>query len=67
MFPIDVTVQGQALEDFGLEALNTIDGIGLLTMGLLWSCDAIWAPLAQPITTTWTNPMSGTVETCIDD
>ncbi len=69
-FPLDVTVQGQALNDFGFEALNTIAGLGLNTFGFLWPCDAIWSSAQDAITTTWigcdTNNPANTVETCTD-
>lgn len=69
MAPADVIVVGQALETYGLTAFNTIAGLGLVTYGFLWPCDAIWQPSDAAITTTWV-PASVpviTTETCIDD
>lgn len=64
---LDVTIQGQALNDFGFEALGTIAGLGLNTFGFLWPCDAIWVNSESSITTTWTNSVTNTsVETCTD-
>lgn len=66
--PVDVTIQGMALNDRGFEALNTVEGLGLNTFGFLWPCEGIWAPAQVSITTTWTNcaPYNPTVETCTD-
>lgn len=49
----DVIIVGNALNDFGFCAKNTIAGLGLNTFGFLWPCDAIWSPTDSPITTTW--------------
>lgn len=68
-FPLDVTIQGQALNDFGFEALNTISGLGLNTFGFLWPCDEIWQPLDNDVTsTTWMDcgGTPATVEQCTD-
>ena len=66
--PVDVTIQGMALNSFGLTANNTIAGLGLNTFGFLWPCDGIWGPGDDPLTTTWANcsPASPTVEVCTD-
>lgn len=68
MNPIDVTIQGMALNDTGLSAQNTIAGLGLNTFGFLWPCDAIWAPSDLSITTSWVNcgGSSHSVEVCTD-
>lgn len=38
----DVTVKGAALETKGFTEGNQIDGLGLMTFGLIWGCDNIW-------------------------
>jgi len=38
----DVTVKGVALETKGLTEWDAIDGVGLLTYGLVWGCASIW-------------------------
>ena len=38
----DVQIVGDALNDYGFEAFNTIDGVGLNTFGFLWSIEGIW-------------------------
>lgn len=63
----DVRVVGEALNDFGLEAFNTIAGLGLNTFGFLWPCESIWAPTDEAIVTIWTDCAPGntpTVEDC---
>lgn len=54
----DVTVKGVALETKGLTEWDTIDGLGLLTYGLIWGCQNIWYPGCKPCEyatlTTWT-------------
>lgn len=56
-----------ALETKGLTAENTIDGLGLVTNGFIWSCASIWGPAFPSITTTWVSCISGgNVEACID-
>jgi len=47
-----------ALADLGLTDWNVYDGLGLLTMGLIWPCHNIWyGPYnsngATSISTTW--------------
>ncbi len=67
MNPVDVTIQGIALNDYGLSANNTIAGLGLNTWGFLWPCDSIWSTAESAITTTWVSCSSpGTVEVCSD-
>lgn len=65
--PVDVIIVGQALNDLGLEAFDTISGLGLNTFGFLWGCNEIWAPADAPVSTTWVNANeSGSVEVCTD-
>lgn len=52
---VDATVEGEALETFGLTARDTISGIGLVTFGFLWECAAIWEPSDESVTTNWSN------------
>lgn len=66
MQPLDVTIQGQALNDFGLSALNTIAGLGLNTFGFLWGCPDIWVDSDAALTTTWANSDTGGIEYCND-
>lgn len=67
MDPIDVIIVGQALNDFGLEAFDTVEGLGLNTFGFLWPCSGIWAPADDPVSTAWMNANeSGSVEVCTD-
>lgn len=66
--PVDVTISGEALDDLGLCAYNTIEGLGLNTFGFLWPCDGIWAPAFPPVTTVWTTfqDSTNTIESCLD-
>lgn len=65
--PVDVTIQGQALNSMGLTANNTIAGLGLNTFGFLWPCDGIWQPSDASITTAWVSCSSpSSVEVCAD-
>jgi hypothetical protein len=66
--PLDVIVVGQALNDQGLCAFNTIAGLGLNTFGFLWPCDGIWQSSEDPITTSWVAASipSSTTEVCMD-
>lgn len=70
MGPLDVIIVGQALNDFGLTAFDTVEGLGLNTFGFLWPCNGIWAPNDDTITTAWTVANAcgtgGTVEVCSD-
>jgi hypothetical protein len=56
----DVGVQGQALESRGLEVfgvvgnLFNVDGIGLVSRGLLWPKGAIWGACDAGVSTAWT-------------
>lgn len=55
--PFDVTVKGFALETKGFTEGNQIDGLGLLTYGLIWGCDNIWTQYVSSntlIATSWT-------------
>lgn len=67
-YPLDVTIQGLALETLGFTANNTIAGLGLNTFGFLWPCDGIWTPTDFPIVTVWSEcslpPGTNTVEYC---
>lgn len=54
----DVTIKGMALVDQGLTDWNVYSGLGLLTMGLIWPCPAIWygpwnSNGATSISSTW--------------
>jgi len=54
----DVTVRGSALLDYGLTEWQAVEGLGLLTKGLIWPCTSIWyGPLmstgATAVTTSW--------------
>ena len=66
MEPLDATIQGQALESHGLVALRTVEGLGLVTNGLLWPCAGIWEPTEDPLVTTWIGVpgYSNTTEDC---
>ena len=56
MKPFDITISGQALESQGFVGLGfTIDGLGLLTFGFVWTCSQIWSPNDPLISTSWTN------------
>lgn len=62
----DVTVKGMALEDKGLTDGNTVDGLGLVTYGLIWGCDNIWYTYYSSNTlasNTWTLYLGLTVAT----
>lgn len=64
----DVVILGQALNDFGFEANNTIEGLGLNTFGFLWPCSGIWNPAAETTSTTWVDCSTGvtlTTEYCV--
>ena len=65
----NVTVRGSALETEGFTANNTIDGLGLMTFGLIWSCNALWSPQYDNVTTTWANCTETgvtSIENCIE-
>lgn len=65
--PADVVVVGNALNDLGQCAFNTVAGLGLNTRGFLWPCTAIWQSSDNPITTTWVSSVVATnTETCVD-
>ena len=66
--PVDPVIAGEALDDFGFTAYNTISGLGLNTFGFLWGCGEIWAPAFPPVTTVWTvyQEPNVTVEVCTD-
>lgn len=49
----DTIISGKALNDFGFEAYDHIEGIGLLTFGFLWPASGIWAPYTDLTTTNW--------------
>lgn len=55
----DVIVVGEALNDFGFEAYDTISGIGLNTFGFLWDGDGFWAPCCDTPTNVWMSCDSG--------
>lgn len=52
--PFFVKVEAMAYVTFGLTALSTRDGIGLVTRGFLWPNDTIYEPCDRGISTTWT-------------
>lgn len=55
-YGVNAIVVGTALESFGFTAFDTIDGLGLNTFGLLWSCSGIWTNNDDPaLTTVWTS------------
>lgn len=68
MLPVDVIVVGTALNDFGFQANDAIEGLGLNTFGFLWPCNGIWAPQNRAISTTWVAIQTSKVtsETCSD-
>lgn len=68
MGPIDVTIQGLALNSLGLQANNgVLSGIAILTFGFLVPCPDIWGPSDDPITTVWVGTETAdTVEICND-
>ncbi len=54
----DVTIRGVALLNYGLTEWQTVEGVGLLTNGLIWPCASIWyGPItsngATVVMTTW--------------
>lgn len=49
----DVTPNGVALNTFGLTNQHRVEGVGLLTHGLVWPCGAIWTDIAGTTTTSW--------------
>lgn len=59
----DVTVYGEAVETFGFEAYGSIDGFGLHSFGLLWSCPNIWTGSDSTLSTSWTASESATTTT----
>jgi hypothetical protein len=64
----DVKIVGMALNDFGLSAYNTVEGLGLNTFGFLWPCAGIWAPGDEVIVTNWvgcTSALQPDAETCV--
>lgn len=64
----DVKIVGMALNDFGLSAYNTVEGLGLNTFGFLWPCNGIWAPGDEIISTSWvgcTSAVTPDAEACI--
>lgn len=66
--PLDVVIQGQALNSFGFQANSgVVSGIALLTFGFLVPCPEIWGPADDSITTVWSNAESpGSTEVCSD-
>jgi hypothetical protein len=66
--PVDVVVVGTALNTQGLVAYNTIEGLGLNTLGFLWPCAGIWDTAEASVSTTWvTVPgYESTTEVCVD-
>jgi len=54
---VEAIIVGDALNDFGFEAFNTIEGLGLNTQGFLWPTSGIWGPgcCDDTITTVWTD------------
>lgn len=67
--PVDNVVVGQALNDRGAQAFNTIEGLGLNTFGFLWPCTGIWTATDNlALTTTWVTPTTSVVltETCLN-
>lgn len=66
--PLDVVVQGQALNSFGFQANHgVVSGIALLTFGFLVPCPDIWGPADATITTTWSSTETATTtEVCTD-
>lgn len=56
--PFDVTIKGVALSTYGFTGWDTYDGLGLVSDGLIWSCQNIWwGPYyttgLTTVTTTW--------------
>lgn len=56
--PVRVEFEPWAQATNGLTANNTVDGIGLVTFGWLWSCAAIWDNYDYPRSTIW-SPLPG--------
>lgn len=48
---------GEAILTRGLKVNHAIDGMGILTRGLLWELYSVWFDVEyySPITTTWTD------------
>lgn len=60
----DVTINARGQSDYGLYGYS-VDGLGLLTYGFIWSCGSIWDVGQDPITTTWTEcETPSSVEDC---
>ena len=70
--PNPVFVYGEPLVTYGLENRGVVDGLGLVSRGLLWELYSIWfdkdyydnltttwADNAPSVTTTWTSPQFG--------
>lgn len=50
---------GMSVVDYGLVVQYGINGVGLLTMGLVWQAYDIWGPGQPTVTTTWTADNDG--------
>ena len=59
-FGLDYAVYGEALLSFGFEVRDAIDGMGIVTRGLIWHCPQIWIDQQNVagIVSTWTNASS---------
>lgn len=64
----DIILSGRGLEDYGLYG-PSVDGLGLVTYGFLWSCQSIWDTAEiNPLNTTWTGcdpALPPNAETCV--
>ena len=61
--PDPIFVYGQPLVTQGLENQGVINGLGLVTRGLLWQLYDLWVDVdyykSNTINTTWTSPQFG--------
>lgn len=66
--PLDVKIEGQALNDQGFTVDKAISGVGLNTFGFLWPCADIWSNAFDSVTTGWTAciSVSATPSDCLD-
>jgi hypothetical protein len=51
---MDYRIDGQGLLENGLSSSDVVDGVGILTMGLIWSCFSPFVPPSgATIITNW--------------
>jgi hypothetical protein len=52
-----ITVYSDALQNRGLSARGDINGLGLVSQGLIWEWPFIWTDATNPLTTIWTDAL----------